>query len=565
LHLCRSLGIKARCAPRPEKYPGAKPAWVVTFITAMPVFRLPRKLQRLPPRTKPSTTRRYIVAVEPVPSRPVRCITVDSPSHLYLCGGALVPTHNSARSPSQNVTREQLISADVLGMAGPGKSISAVMPCTVIAQDDMIDRILDRKKHPLWRGERTRLMRSMPADLDAWEKYFDLYRDCAQREPPDFAEANAYYVGHREALDRGAEPSWEARKLDWEISAVQHAMHLYCRDPVMFAAEYQNDPLPLEEVDPDELTADQIAGLTNQRERGLVPGTATYLTAFVDVQQDALYYAVCAWEADFTGYLIDYGTYPDQNRSYFTLRDLRRKLGEATGQAGTEAAIYAGLTTLTGQLLSREWPADGKAGMRIGKLLIDANWGAMTDLVHRFCRQSPFGATILPSHGKGITAAGLPIHDWQRRDGELRQKPGPTTWIISPTQHGTRRVLWDVNYWKSFFNSRLAVGVSKGGLVGVRGSFSLFGTKPEQHRMLADHLTAEFRVRTEGRGRKVDEWKARPDKRDNHLLDACVGNCVAASVLGAALGNVGDQGPPPKKPRMRLSEMQAAARARRGT
>jgi phage terminase large subunit-like protein len=36
-----------------------------------------------------------IVAVEPVASVPVRCIVVDSPSHLFLAGRGMVPTHNS--------------------------------------------------------------------------------------------------------------------------------------------------------------------------------------------------------------------------------------------------------------------------------------------------------------------------------------------------------------------------------------------------------------------------------------------------------------------------------------
>ncbi|GEM_PF-1312436 len=38
---------------------------------------------------------RAIVAVEPVASVPVRCIVVDSPSHLFLAGRFMVPTHNS--------------------------------------------------------------------------------------------------------------------------------------------------------------------------------------------------------------------------------------------------------------------------------------------------------------------------------------------------------------------------------------------------------------------------------------------------------------------------------------
>ena len=47
------------------------------------------------------------------------------------------------------------------------------------------------------------------------------------------------------------------------------------------------------------------------------------------------------------------------------------------------------------------------------------------------------------------------------------------------------------------------------------GCLSLFGDRPDQHRLLADHLTAEYRVKTQGRGRTVDEWKQRPERTDS--------------------------------------------------
>jgi hypothetical protein len=53
--------------------------------------------------------------------------------------------------------------------------------------------------------------------------------------------------------------------------------------------------------------------------------------------------------------------------------------------------------------------------------------------------------------------------------------------------------------------------------------------------MLAEHLTAEYRVKTEGRGRTVDEWKIRPERSDNHWFDCLVGCAVAASMQGASL------------------------------
>ena len=42
-------------------------------------------------------------------------------------------------------------------------------------------------------------------------------------------------------------------------------------------------------------------------------------------------------------------------------------------------------------------------------------------------------------------------------------------------------------------------------------------------------------MRTEARGRIVDEWKLRAGRPDNHWLDCLVGCAVAASTLGTAL------------------------------
>ena len=44
-----------------------------------------------------------------------------------------------------------------------------------------------------------------------------------------------------------------------------------------------------------------------------MPLAATRVTAFIDVHDKLLFYCVCAWEEDFTGYVIDYGTFPDQS------------------------------------------------------------------------------------------------------------------------------------------------------------------------------------------------------------------------------------------------------------
>ena len=75
-------------------------AWRFNWTPLDPVFRRPRKAGRYETarsrRTSGRITRRAIVSIRPVPSVPVRCITVDSPDHLYLAGESMIPTHNTS-------------------------------------------------------------------------------------------------------------------------------------------------------------------------------------------------------------------------------------------------------------------------------------------------------------------------------------------------------------------------------------------------------------------------------------------------------------------------------------
>jgi hypothetical protein len=461
-------------------------------------------------------------------------------------------TPESARSPSQNATREQLIGADVLGMSGPGKKISAIACLTVIARGDMADSILDRKKHPMWRGERTRMLRTMPTDMPAWDKYFEFFKRCAQKEPPDFAEANAYYEANQPTLDAGAEASWPERKLPREVSAIQHAMHLFCRDRRAFFSEYQNDPLPDVDPLPGELTADQIAARVNRHARGVAPSRSTRLTAFVDVQQDLLWYAVCAWEDTFTGSILEASAWPDQRRPYFALREANPTIQAATKIGSLEGSLWAALDRLCKDIIGRDWLTDTGGKLRVERCMVDSGWGMSTETVKRFCRQSEFAAVLLPSKGIGIGAAGAPMESWPKKPGERRGG----NWIIPAPKPGEgRMVLFDANFYKSFLHARL------GTPLGEAGALTLWGDDPQAHRMLADHLTAEYRVRTEGRGRSVDEWRPRPNHPDNHLLDCVSGCTVAAAMQGAALPGMAEA--KPERKRVSFAEAQEAARKQR--
>jgi len=459
-------------------------------------------------------------------------------------------TDESARSPSQCAARERILAGAILGLAGPGRKIAGLMTLTVVRPDDLADRLLDREKHPQWQGERTKMIYAWPTNEALWARYAQLWRE-GMAADRGITEATEFYRKNQAAMDAGADVAWPQRFHPDELSAIQHAMNLKLdRGEAAFWAEYQNEPLPEDKADADLLTAEQIAGKTNGMKAGEIPLAATHVTMFIDVQAKALFWLVAAWESDFTGYVIDYGTEPDQKTAYFMLRDVRRTLATAAPRAGMEGAIYAGLERLTEATLGREWRRDDGAMVRIDRCLIDANWGQSSDVVYQFSRQSKYASVVMPSHGRYVGASSIPFSDYRKKRGD---RVGLNWRIPAITGRRTvRHVVFDTNYWKSFIHTRLAVPM------GDPGCLSLFGRSAEKHRLLSEHLTSEYRVKTEGRGRTVDEWKLRVDGLDNHWLDCLVGAAVAASMQGATLFGTEVKAVP--RPQIRLSALKGGQR-----
>jgi hypothetical protein len=461
-------------------------------------------------------------------------------------------TDTSARSRSQCDSRERILAGAILGLAGPGKKIAGIMPCTVIAAGDMADNILNREKHPEWHGTRTKMLYAFPTAEKLWEQYKQI-RDEDLKAQRGTARATAFYAEHRVEMDAGARAAWADRFDPDELSAIQNAMNLrFDRGDRAFFAEFQNEPLPEEESRGDDLTPDQVAGKINRLRRGLVPLGCNRVTAFIDVQASLLFYVVAAWEDDFTGYVIDYGAFPDQKRAYFTLRDAKVTLAGTVKAAGLEGQIYGGLETLTNALCSAEWSRDDGASLKLERCLIDANWGSSTDTIYQFCRQSAHSGVIMPSHGKYVGASSLPMREYHKHPGD---RVG-FNWRLPNVQgkRAVRYVVFDTNFWKSFVHARLSVAM------GDRGCLSLFGDKADTHRLFADHITAEYRVRTEGRGRTVDEYKLRPERPDNHWLDCLVGCAVGASMQGVVLAETAVAAPQKPK-RVSFADLQQKRRA----
>lgn len=435
-------------------------------------------------------------------------------------------TSESAGSLEQTRKRVRVLAGDILGLAGPGQKISGIMPCTIIRPGDMADIILNRNTHPDWNGEKTRMVYRFPTNMKLWEEYAEIRAE-ALRTEGNFQKATEFYLANREAMDAGAEVSWEARFNHDEVSALQHAMNLKFQDEAAFQSEYQNDPLPDDTADDSLLSVDEICAKINGLARRRVPLKCDRLTMFVDVQKALLFYVVIAWAEDFTGAVIDYGSWPDQHRHEYSLADANPSIQTLFPKAGFEGALYAALSALTDECLGREWEREDGAVLKIERALVDANWGQSTDVVYQFCRQSSHAGVILPSHGRYVGASSKPMTEYRKQQGDRLG----FNWMIPNVagKRAIRHVIYDTNYWKSFIHARLAVPV------GDKGSLTLYGRIPGAHQLFAEHLTAEYCVKTQGRGRTVDEWKLKPQSHDNHFLDCVAGCAVCGSMLGASL------------------------------
>lgn len=470
-------------------------------------------------------------------------------------------TRASAYSVGQTATRTKLIAGDVLGLAGPGQRIAAVMPCTVIAPGDAAEQLLDRKKHPEWNGHRCKLVYAFPTNEKMWEEYGRIRAESLELGN-DGREATEFYRAHQKEMDEGCVIAWEHRFNRDEISAVQNAMNLRLADLAVFMAEYQNEPIAVgnQAAAADAISPELVVhrDRLTQLGRWAVPRESIHLTGFVDVQAEILYGVAIAWDAHFGGSVVDYLTYPEQNRDYFVASDPQPKLTDVHPGLVFEARLMTGLMKIIDLMVTRKYPRDDSAEQfaTMAKILIDANWGKSTDTVYKFCRSSAHSSILLPSHGKGIGASSRPMSEWQRMPGD---QAGPG-WRL---QHGTggnrgRHVLIDTNSVKTFIADRFKAPV------GTPGCLRVFGKTARQHRLFADHIASEYPIRTMGRGRELDEWRLRPGQSENHWLDGVVGCAVAASILGlrfdsaAAVGLAGK----PKKPKMSLRERQELARSK---
>lgn len=435
-------------------------------------------------------------------------------------------TDESARSDAQCAVREKILNSAVLGLAGPGKRINGFAAVTVIREGDVAHRLLNRKLYPRWQGEKYRLVYEWPKNKDLVEKYKQLRLSDIDAGDDTAKKATAFWKKNRKKIEEGARVGWEHRKTPDEVSAVQHAVNLQQDNPDTFDAEYQNEPKQTVAVAELRLpTSDDVVMQRSGYERGTVPEGCNWIGCGWDVQGEVLFWSVVAVDENFSGWVIDYGAWPQSNRDYFTLSEVDPTISAVTGIADPDAALRAALSALTDEMLEREYVGTDGSVRRIDRMLCDAGWRTKT--VYAWARQAT--APLWPCHGRGVTAKESPWETMRRKRGErvgYGFRMPPVTKTDAP-----RHVLIDTNTWKTQILPRFCLPLDS------PGAWALFKSPPVRHRMFGDHLSAERPTKTSGRGRTLFEFSLVPG-RENHWLDATLYAAVAAVIAGAPVPGV---------------------------
>ena len=450
-------------------------------------------------------------------------------------------TDESAGSATQIAKRMRVLQRGVMQLGGHGNRVSAVINATVIEPDDMVDQLADPVKHPEWPTVRTSGLAAMPSEEAIEKHWMGEYRrirgdyDSTDPEGPEKAKiaSTKYYRKNRKVMDAGAKPEWKHIPLEEdEISPIQHAMNVWVDDgEAAFWSEVMNKPLRPQIASPLDLTRDGLATRINGYQRRAVPDGRSHLVYHVDVHDELLYWTIAAVGQDFSGEVIDYGTWPEQKSSWFTLSNAKATLSKKYKGSTVESAIEQGVMDCISRLHSTHWIYADGTDCHISIGLVDAGYKpAEVASAIRKCRID----RVFTCRGIGSGPTEKPMTEYDVSPKKvLRAGPDPRAprWFFPRENRDAmvRRVNFDANFWKDTIASRLNQEASA-------GQWRLYGKAGTDHAPYIEHLIAERPVQLTGKGRTVNVWK-KTGNQDNHWFDTLVGCAVAASISGAQLSD----------------------------
>lgn len=473
-------------------------------------------------------------------------------------------TDTSAASPLQVRKRLMTLSKSILKLAGHNSTIACVVNGTIIEPDDLMDRLRDPIQYPGWQGETVKMVRQWSdAHETFWMNDYARLRKSFDPTMPDdqeraHDEANKFYREHRPAMDAGCLVSWEhCYDHDLEQSAIQHAYNFLIDDGEdVFAAECQSEPLKPDSAAEQLSAADVIHKLSGLARRE-VPPNAVRTVCFIDTQDESFWYVVVSFTADFCGYIIDYGAWPDQKTLDTSKKRLKVTLSKKyKALRNPEARWRQGLSDLADELLGRNWTDSQGNEHAITAGFVDVADGDSSLSIRSWIKTSKWNKVLYPSMGLGLKPADIPLGERKKGDDELRRGLNWSVKRDKKIRGGT--ITWiDVNWWKSFCANRWRAGSPRpkndpSYRPNEPGALYLWGTEAHTHSTFGVHQCSESSttLKHEKSGRSIDFWTLKPNRPDNEWWDGLVGCCVLADFAGGvSLKDSGLKSATKRKPR----------------
>lgn len=452
---------------------------------------------------------------------------------------------------------EKKIAGAIRFLAGPGETISMLMPATVIESGDLADTYGDPEKRPEWRGIRVPMVIKWPDGITnsaisaetptskLWLEYETVRRE-SLRKHGDIRDATEFYRLHRDEMDRGFEVSWPQRYEKAELSAIQYAMDLRFENHLLFLTNMQQVGGDVLEEKFQKLRWQDFASKMADTPIRVMPETAHKLVCQVDVQGEYFAWTVLAASYDFaTAQVIDYGTFPEFGVQYFrrtqanswkllTKGYLASRGGVEKGTQINADAIYTwGLRKLLDDLTTRTYTRADRFNSvhKIAHIGIDAQDGTVSSSVRNVARMyTP--ERVIPYHGFGITPGKMSMDHWNmKRDCITEDAKNPAVgtrrWVFRYSEVGRQFELHsDVNAWKDYLFERLRTPK------GERGSLELYSAPPHMHELFAQHVCeSEYPEPLTSGGVTRNRWVSNPGV-DNEFLDCLAACCALASFAG---------------------------------
>jgi hypothetical protein len=436
-----------------------------------------------------------------------------------------IDDRDSARSETQTEVRESIIEEDIGGLAGPDRTISRVMLCTLINRTCIAAKYTDRSIKSSWKGVRNKIIEEWPERQDLCEQYISL-RKTRTEDDPDARVAFRFWRDNLEEIERGSKVTnpyrFDSRLMPdgepAELSALQACFNLIAdRSRENFDTEYQNDPPDEGEAKSKGITAEIVQQRLGMYERRVAPKGCIALTAGFDLGQRRCHWVVIAWTEGARGYVIDYGVQTVEDADII----------------GPEKAIFLALQAWRDDITEDPYSdIDGEI-KPIDIVLIDNGNGRWEDCAYRFV--SMYGSPFWASKGFGSTHKRSPFRMPQKPDKRTRVgeqwyakiQPGKG-WLVG----------LNADFWKEWLQDRFMA------MPGNEGSLMLFRfenmedkklSSAQSHRDYAESIVSEtvmeWAEKNKGNMRK---WQVH-QRWKNHYLDATSMACAGSAMKGVYL------------------------------